>query len=221
MSLELSPMTEADIPTYVTLTFAAFEDGILTPLMWPNGLSAQDIEILTAQNRELLLNDKNMVLEKVTDTSTDTIIACAQWNRTPARTPEEVAKPPDLPPWAPGANAAVKNHFIGEFFHTRDEIMGGAPHWVLSILVALPEHHRRGAGSMLLKRGLERADEDGWDSYLEASPKGKGLYEKYGFGTVKRMDIDLGPWGKEGEWLRNTLMVRKAKESMESKNHES
>jgi hypothetical protein len=36
----------------------------------------------------------------------------------------------------------------------------------------------------LMKFGVERADAEGWMSYLNSSHAGKGLYEKFGFNVV-------------------------------------
>jgi hypothetical protein len=35
-----------------------------------------------------------------------------------------------------------------------------------------------------MKFGVERADAEGWMSYLNSSHAGKGLYEKFGFNVV-------------------------------------
>lgn len=48
---------------------------------------------------------------------------------------------------------------------------------------------------MLLKWGAEEADRLGLESYLEASPEGKPLYEKTGFITVDTLTVDMSKWG--------------------------
>lgn len=47
-----------------------------------------------------------------------------------------------------------------------------------------PSQQGRGLGSKLLKWGLVRADAEGVEVYLSASPEGKPLYEKNGFRGV-------------------------------------
>jgi hypothetical protein len=60
---------------------------------------------------------------------------------------------------------------------------------------------------MLLKWGAEEADRLGLDTYLEASPEGKPLYEKAGYKSVDTLTVDLSPWG--GPASHSTeLMVR-------------
>ncbi|KAI8297187.1 hypothetical protein K4K59_003632 [Colletotrichum sp. SAR11_240] len=56
---------------------------------------------------------------------------------------------------------------------------------VLNILFTIPEYRRRGAASLVMDWGVERADCMGLDVYIEASEGGKLLYEKYGFETIE------------------------------------
>ncbi|KAF2235853.1 acyl-CoA N-acyltransferase [Viridothelium virens] len=210
MPLTLSPMTEADLPTYTTIDSLAFADQPLIPLLWPDGLSPAARAHLIAQNARALLHDPSSHFLKVTDSDSDTIVACAHWSRTPARTAAQLAQGPQLPEeWPPGANVGLKRVVFEKFLRTRDELVGGRPHWALFILVTRPEWQGRGAGSLLVRWGVERADEEGWECYLEASPKGRGLYEKFGFRVVRELVTDLREWGgKEGEEVKSAGMVR-------------
>ncbi|KAI9652989.1 MAG: hypothetical protein M1821_007742 [Bathelium mastoideum] len=227
MALELSPMTEADLPTYTNIDLAAFADHPLTAVLWPHGRSPTDQAHLTARTRQTFLSDPTAHLLKVTDPGTGTIIAVAEWHRCPARddddqpssnkannepssTPKPSGEDPMPTEWAPGANVRAKEFFIGTFHRTHAEVMRGRAHWLLSVLVTRPEAQGRGAGGMLVRWGVERADEEAWPCYLEASERGKPLYERFGFRGVKSMEMDLGPWGREGVWVRNTGMVREA-----------
>lgn len=47
-----------------------------------------------------------------------------------------------------------------------------------------PSQQGKGLGSKLLKWGLTRADAEGMEVYLSASPAGRPLYLKYGFREV-------------------------------------
>lgn len=76
-----------------------------------------------------------------------------------------------------------------------------------------PDHHRRGAGSMLISWGTARADEMGLDAYLEASEMGQPLYERHGFKTVKLLQFDLLRFGGEGNF-RHMCMLRHPKKPM-------
>jgi GNAT superfamily N-acetyltransferase len=49
-----------------------------------------------------------------------------------------------------------------------------------------PECQKQGLASAILKSACERADRQGVEFYLDASAKGRPLYEKFGF--VAEMD---------------------------------
>jgi GNAT superfamily N-acetyltransferase len=89
------------------------------------------------------------------------------------------------------------------------EIMGTVkPFLMLNSLATHPEHHRRGAGGILLDWGLQKADQEGLETYLNASMVGRKMYEATGFELVKALWFDREKWGGEGkEWYGS--MVRK------------
>ena len=70
-------------------------------------------------------------------------------------------------------------------------------------------HQRRGAASLLLKKGADIAEEVGLDSYVVASTMGLPLYEKVGFRPIEGgiMRIELERYGGEGLW-ENTILKR-------------
>ena len=62
---------------------------------------------------------------------------------------------------------------------------------------------------MLLQWGAQEADRLGLDSYLEASPEGKPLYEKKGFREVELLVTDFSKWSGPKEHP-TALMMRPA-----------
>jgi hypothetical protein len=52
---------------------------------------------------------------------------------------------------------------------------------VLNIAFTVLEHRRKGVASLFLNWGLNRADELGLETWLEASEQGQPIYEKLGF----------------------------------------
>jgi GNAT superfamily N-acetyltransferase len=69
---------------------------------------------------------------------------------------------------------------------------------VLAVLVTAPEFQGRGVGSLLCKDGLHVADRERLPAWLEASAKGRRLYQKLGFEDVEDIVIDLSDYGGEG-----------------------
>ncbi|KAF3058211.1 putative gnat family protein [Daldinia childiae] len=69
--------------------------------------------------------------------------------------------------------------------HNADKMLG------LSLLCTSPKYYRRGAAKALLLPMLTIADAHGLKSYLEATPNGKGVYEKLGFREIDRLTFNL------------------------------
>ena len=69
---------------------------------------------------------------------------------------------------------------------------------MLAILVTAPEFQGRGVGSLLCNEGLQIADREKLPAWLEASARGRRLYQKLGFEDVEDIVIDLGKHGGEG-----------------------
>jgi hypothetical protein len=60
---------------------------------------------------------------------------------------------------------------------------------------------------MLVKWGIDQADEASLPSFLEASQQGKPLYSRLGFEAVHEEVFDLATYGGEGVDI-NTIMIR-------------
>lgn len=78
----------------------------------------------------------------------------------------------------------------------------------LQMLSTAPKHQKRGAGSMLVKKGLEIADEKGLNAVLEASPAGAPLYKKHGYVEKGRAVFEPRKYGKDADPHVNLCMVR-------------
>lgn len=67
----------------------------------------------------------------------------------------------------------------------------------LDICITLPAARRRGAASMSLQWGVDKADEMDVEAFIEATVEGAQLYERFGFRTVEVVDLKRD--GKEVE----------------------
>lgn len=128
------------------------------------------------------------------------IIAYAKW--VPPSAPIPAPSTP-LPTWPQGADTTTANTFFGALLANRHRHMSGRRHWFLELLCTRLEWQRRGAAGLLLRYGIGKADADrgedgeGCECYLEASPAGRPVYEKYGYVEVGRMVMDLSERGLE------------------------
>ena len=144
---------------------------------------------------------------KATDNTTGQIVAWAKWNfcDDPSVVPEGWPEK-----WAPGTNVPLVEHFFKDIGQKRDLHTEGNPHFFLVTLCTLPMYQRKGIASLLLKWGLDIADDRGLVCYLDASPMGLGLYKKFGWKEVDHVDVDLGRWGGEDGLVdRVVCLVRK------------
>ena len=58
-----------------------------------------------------------------------------------------------------------------------------------------PQYQRKGLGSLLLAEGLALVDRDGARTYIEASPNGLQLYQRYGWKLIDEILMDMTPYG--------------------------
>lgn len=82
----------------------------------------------------------------------------------------------------------------------------------LSILACSTSRQRLGAGSALLKWGVELADAEGKVAWLEASPHGYPLYRRFGFEDIEVQDLKVTElWGSVREehenWGENSAVA--------------
>ena len=170
--------------------------------MYPNGTTPQALAAALHSFTTAFSNPK-VTLLKVVDTSASdpiTPIAFAKWHFDPAPdAPTSSSAPPEDPgPEDPTSNAKLMARFFGGLDAACKKVVGERPHAKLGILVTLPEHQGRGAGSMLVRCGCEKADAMGLECYLEASDMGLPIYENAGFRTVDEFVMDLREWGGSG-----------------------
>jgi hypothetical protein len=85
---------------------------------------------------------------------------------------------------------------------------------VLALLITASQQRRRGAGSLLVRWGLEMSDTTGLPCYLQASGQGRRLYIHCGFRDINTVEFNLSDYGLEGvekmtEMLREPSAKRK------------
>ena len=68
-------------------------------------------------------------------------------------------------------------------------------------MVVHPEHRNRGIGGLMMAWGNEQTDKMGIEGFIEASELGRGLYEKWGYRVVMKLDFYLPP-NKGDEWKK-------------------
>lgn len=131
----------------------------------------------------------------------------------------------DLPTWPEDADQRLCNDTFGAWANMHRELFGKRGHWCpylvtltsncvvdsitdLEIVATDPTYQGKGAGSQMMRWGLEKADEQAVEAYLEASPEAVPLYEKLGFRESGRTDTFIENERVTGTWYRSLFMIR-------------
>ncbi len=197
-----APVTDEDFLGLATVENRAFSGSPLLDLCFGTG----DHDAFNAAKHHRIALTDPTARYLVARLPSGKIVGMAKWNFF-------LEEPPrDQFPWpldfAPGANLELSKLFFGELDQKRNREMKGRKHFLMGILVVDPDYQRMGVGKKLLDWGLSQADRDGIPVWIDATPKGKGLYEQVGWKQVDFVDIDLSKWGGEDEVERTVNMLR-------------
>lgn len=187
MGLHLRVAAPADIPGLCEVFFDAFSEHEITRSVFPSDSASSLSFWHKSFTREM--QDPQIHLLVVTDASSqtpDTVVGCARWmgpkssdGLSSSTAPEEEL------PWPEGADIGVAEEFFGILGRKHEELMAGRQHWYLDLIGVRKEWQGKGAAGEMLRWGLAKADEDGLECYLSASPAGAPIYRKYGFKDVE------------------------------------
>ena len=222
LRLTLEPLKREELDDFIKVSWAAFEPleaNMIYPMLYPNGLQPDVMERM----RYRLLGQTNGNLGaycySAKDSTTGEIAGISWWslNEEPPKTNEEIDalfekawRTRSGGPAVEGMNRALDQAFFTAAFHTEMEVMAGRPYMSLMMLATSPRYQRGGAGSLLLKDGLDRADKLGLPVCLCSGICGKPLYERFGFQVVRDLPLNCLDYGGRSDG-RHWCMVRPAR----------
>ncbi|SMQ55002.1 unnamed protein product [Zymoseptoria tritici ST99CH_3D7] len=224
MPLQLLPLPLSEFDIYARVGDVAFRPGICS-VLYANGMTPEGIRHAAAKaQRYEQKQPGRMHFFKIMDTDLSSdgpfgqVIAVAQWKVFAQRSEEEIKQEEeeenqDEEQYGTNPDIAPGNmlNFLHELHRVLDACrmkhLGNKPYVLLHALCTLPEHERRGAGSLALEWGAAKADELGLPAYLEGSPKGVPLYKKFGFEVVESLPLDARDFGYH-EALTHMCMLR-------------
>lgn len=198
-SLKLRSGVSSDVPAMVDIFLDAFSGNTVGQAFFPR-LAPSSREFWATMLAEEI-HDPNAHFIIVTN-ALDHPVAFAKWV---APLPRGTPTPP-LPAdsaWPVDGDPELATVFFKKLGEMHVKIMGDRPHWYLEIIVTRGMDQGRGAGGLMMAWGAERADENCMEAYLDATPDGKPLYEKFGF-------VDVETWPFFDERYRHSFMVRKS-----------
>ncbi|KAL8947502.1 MAG: hypothetical protein Q9222_006221 [Ikaeria aurantiellina] len=138
---------------------------------------------------------------KVIDTETDKVIGGAQWNMYPENPYVNGMETPEPYWWPEGEGRAYVSMALEQWYAPRRERMR-RPHVLLNICFVHPDFRRRGAGSLLVDWGINKADELGLEAFIEAAMPAIPLYLRHDFKVMDNYWIDPKVSQPSEEWER-------------------
>ena len=206
----VAPVTDpADFDRLAEVEDLAFADDRIVQLLFPAGNGGNTVAARGDAHRKSQKEDPTNFYVKATSVATGEIVAWLKYHLFDDLEREHMPYPKELPP---GANVPLMEASFTTLKTLRDGMMAGKQYGYVLVLVVVPEWHRRGVGGKLLQRYLDMLDEKGWESWIDASPAGMGLYQKLGWEQVGGVTIDLGKFGGETGLMETTVsMLRKPK----------
>lgn len=177
-TLRLRPGGPADVQEMCETVLDAFSGNIIGRTFFPRTSASARRFWLDSLAEEIHDPNARFVVVEDTVASPPVLVAFAKWNAPLAPgTPQ-----PPLPEcWPADGDPALAGVFFGKLADMHEEIMGDRPHWYLELIVTRGMYQGQGAGRMLVGWGVEKANEEGLECYLDATPEGKQLYERLGF----------------------------------------
>lgn len=226
MPLELLPWEEKDIDAFVDLNTEAFGPD-LHDVLFPNGFSTAHREFkktisLTSHRRHGNLSS----IWKVIDTDLpdsdplNKIVGHAKWRFYPngQNAEERAREKKDMDAVArPPPRSKAQEAFHAALDEVKKTYIGDKPYAGLQVLATRESHRRRGVATMLLRKGIELANEYSLPIYLESSPMAKPVYERVGFELLGWMPFDAREFGSDRE-MRHAVMMRPAGKPEEYRN---
>lgn len=217
MSLNLRPAIPSDIPACASITHAAFAPSVLIRNVAPTSeeISLAFWSTVVRSGVEGDPN-AHVVVAEDTSQSPPVLLGVAKWVYVPggADMPgifRAVPAEGGVGDSAVGKEVEGKNgegsqgeeeggdifehvkdpelakRYFAKHVEQHEKFMGKREHWYLEMISTKREVKGRGTGRKLVEWGLEKVDAGGCEAYLEASPEGRGLFERFGFRVADRL----------------------------------
>jgi GNAT superfamily N-acetyltransferase len=222
MGLSIHPLEHHELDEFLRVHWAAFEPievNMIYPMIYPLGFR----DDLLARMRSRVLRQTGGDLAAHCFCAKDhsgTIIAISWWTVVddPPKTDEEIDRrfrkayaARNLGDGVEGFQSDLDYAFFKAAFYSEAKVVQGKPYMGLRMLATDPQHNRRGAGSLLLKHGLRKADQLQLPVYLDSGIAGRDLYARHGFEITCDFPLNCLEYGGRSDG-RHWCMLRPAAE---------
>ncbi|KAI9793077.1 MAG: hypothetical protein M1816_000975 [Peltula sp. TS41687] len=213
-SLSITEATEADMPRLMEIQFSAFDGEPFARILFgPNTASARAAACERAL--EELRSDPHQLVVKAVNNATGEILAFGRWEIYETERPESEWKHREPFEYLEGRQREIGEYFYGRFYEGRERFWRGKPYVLLAFLATHRDCQGQGAGTAIVRWGMERARELGLSVYLESTRVGKPLYDKSGFRTIGEAVMEKEKWDGDSDRVYPLMVWGKGPEGYE------
>jgi GNAT superfamily N-acetyltransferase len=204
--------TESDVPRLIEIQFAAFVESPAAELLNGTNTPENQEKAATRLLNQMRIDPSLHTIKCVsTDPATETevTVGFCMWHiYDQPRTKEEWMKEHEMMTcdWIADEAQRKKARTSMEPLFTGRRRLEGRPYALLMYMCVDPPWHRKGAGTLLMRWGMDRCDQLGIPAYLEASPFGYPLYRVCGFEDYEPLTICI-----DGKDVPYPTMLRQPK----------
>ncbi|KAK7921634.1 hypothetical protein PG985_009656 [Apiospora marii] len=191
MAFHMREATADDIPALCDVFFDAFSEDPISSRIFPRSSPLAQAEILDTFAHSVAEPDVRVfVVTEDNKDSKDDILGYVEWAQ------------------------ALAQQFFEVMERKQREHMGRTPHWHLAFIGVRQRAQGRGVARQLIQWGIDRADADGVEAYVQSSPMAAARYRRYGF-----EDIDTHHFELAGDY-HEVFLKRKPRQQKEQKKQE-
>ncbi|KKZ62800.1 hypothetical protein EMCG_02843 [[Emmonsia] crescens] len=194
MPLTLSYAQECDVGHIANIHLASFGENMMLQAQFPTPALVAGLRISLMEKAREEIRDPQW--EVLVAQDQDEIISFAKWKRPVLDTDSYVEVPWR---WPEGTRMDILNEWTRRVEDVSSRVIGSTPCYCLSFIGTYPKHEGRGAGSMLIRWGLERSASENVPIQLESTMVAWPLYKKLGFEDKGRIQMQLEGVGKGGK----------------------
>ncbi|KAK7980268.1 hypothetical protein PG989_012725 [Apiospora arundinis] len=194
MAFHMREATEADIPSLCDVFFDAFSEDPISSRVFPRSSAHAQAEIQDTFTHSVAEPDVHIFVvteEPASDSAVDqknAILGYVEWV---APRSEPYSPPPPAPSTDGKKAEALAQQFFEVMERKQREHMANQPHWHLAFIGVRHRAQGRGVARQLIQWGIEKADEEGMEAYVQSSPMAASRYRRYGFEDIETHHFDL------------------------------
>lgn len=188
--LSIRKATMADVNIMAEIHMEAFADSALSMRCFPQ--TDPNAQAHTKGIVERYINDPSSDV-LVAETSSGEMAGWIRWDHKRDYSPptERLIFNPETYPVTGDQKFAAS--FSQDMYDATHRVMANDTEWLfLSTVVVRNSWQRKGVGSKLIAYGMNEVERHNLPAYTNASPKGKQLYERFGFRSVDSTDSGHG-----------------------------